>query len=119
MNDGDNNYWFRAKRYGWGWGLPITWQGWVVFVVWFAIFVFAMRYFIPRGPIAFLIFTLVMSLLLLAICYKKESRRAGDGQSETSDTGQARSPRTRAVKLRAWLLHRMHRSRRRFIIVRP
>jgi hypothetical protein len=40
-------------------------------VVWFAIFVFAMRYFIPRGPIAFLIFTLVMSLLLLAICYKK------------------------------------------------
>jgi len=49
MNDGDNNYWFRAKRYGWGWGLPITWQGWVVFVV----------------------CTLVMSLLLLAICYKK------------------------------------------------
>jgi hypothetical protein len=23
-------YWFRAKRYGWGWGLPTTWQGWAV-----------------------------------------------------------------------------------------
>ncbi len=21
-------YWFRAKRYGWGWGLPVTWEGW-------------------------------------------------------------------------------------------
>jgi hypothetical protein len=71
MNDGENNYWFRAKRYGWGWGLPITRQGWVVFVVWFVIFVSAMRYFIPRGPAVFLVFTLVMSLLLLAICYKK------------------------------------------------
>ena len=20
------NYWFRAQRYGWGWGLPLTWQ---------------------------------------------------------------------------------------------
>jgi len=39
-------------------------SGWVVFVVWFVIFVSAMRYFI-------LVFTFVMSRLLLAICYKK------------------------------------------------
>ena len=25
-------YWFPAKRYGWGWGLPAVWQGWVVLV---------------------------------------------------------------------------------------
>ena len=25
-------YWFPVKRYGWGWGLPIVWQGWVVLV---------------------------------------------------------------------------------------
>ena len=24
-----NNYWFRAKWYGWGWS-PATWQGWLV-----------------------------------------------------------------------------------------
>ena len=23
-------YWFPAKRFGWGWGPPRTWQGWVV-----------------------------------------------------------------------------------------
>jgi len=26
----DKEIWFPAKRYGWGWGLPCAWQGWVV-----------------------------------------------------------------------------------------
>jgi hypothetical protein len=26
-------YWFPAKRYGWGWGIPNTWQGWLVLAV--------------------------------------------------------------------------------------
>jgi hypothetical protein len=25
-------YWFPAKRYGWGWGMPCAWQGWLVLV---------------------------------------------------------------------------------------
>ncbi len=28
-----NDYWFPAKRYGWGWGLPSRWQGWVVIAI--------------------------------------------------------------------------------------
>ncbi|MGH9644590.1 MAG: hypothetical protein ACRD3Q_19475 [Terriglobales bacterium] len=31
-------YWFAAKRYGWGWALPLTWEGWVVYTVWLAVF---------------------------------------------------------------------------------
>jgi hypothetical protein len=23
----DDDFWFPAKRYGWGWGLPVKWQG--------------------------------------------------------------------------------------------
>ncbi len=32
-NDADesNDYWFPAKRYGWGWGLPSNGKGWLVF----------------------------------------------------------------------------------------
>ncbi len=30
-------YWFHAKRYGWGWGLPSAWQGWVVLVAYVAL----------------------------------------------------------------------------------
>ena len=29
----DPEYWFPAKRYGWGWGIPNTWQGWLVLAV--------------------------------------------------------------------------------------
>ncbi|WP_269146578.1 hypothetical protein [Xanthomonas oryzae] len=25
------DYWFPAKTYGWGWGLPTVWQGWLVY----------------------------------------------------------------------------------------
>ncbi len=25
----DKHYWFPSMRYGFGWGLPITWQGWI------------------------------------------------------------------------------------------
>ena len=32
----EKEYWFPAKKYGWGWGLPSTWQGWVVYCVYFA-----------------------------------------------------------------------------------
>jgi hypothetical protein len=30
-------YWFRAKRYGWGW-TPATWQGWALLAVWAVVF---------------------------------------------------------------------------------
>ncbi len=26
---GKKDYWFEAKKYGWGWGLPITKEGWI------------------------------------------------------------------------------------------
>lgn len=28
--ENDDEYGFPAKRYGWGWGLPVAWQGWLV-----------------------------------------------------------------------------------------
>lgn len=31
MNN-NNNFWFKRKRYGWGW-IPATWQGWLIIVV--------------------------------------------------------------------------------------
>jgi hypothetical protein len=32
MNIQPRQYWFPAKRYGWGWGLPVVWQGWAVLI---------------------------------------------------------------------------------------
>jgi len=33
----EKQVWFPAKKYGWGWGPPCAWQGWVVFAVWLAL----------------------------------------------------------------------------------
>jgi hypothetical protein len=32
MSEDHPRYWFPAKTYGWGWGLPSTWEGWLVLV---------------------------------------------------------------------------------------
>jgi hypothetical protein len=29
--------WFRAKRFGWGAGVPVAWQGWAVIALYLAI----------------------------------------------------------------------------------
>lgn len=71
MTDGDRKYWFRAKQYGWGWGLPLTWQGWATFAGWFAALIAATVHFLPGRPVAYMTFTLVMGLLLVTICYIK------------------------------------------------
>ena len=63
-------YWFPAKRYGWGWGLPITWQGWIVFCVYVALLV-AGGIVLPqsRSTVWFIIYVVVLSLVLCAVCY--------------------------------------------------
>ena len=69
----DKSYWFPAKRYGWGWGPPTTWQGWVVMLLWAAaVFegLFLLRHN-PYQPASSLAFVLVMGGVLTLICYWK------------------------------------------------
>jgi hypothetical protein len=40
--DSDKTYWFKPKKYGWGWGSPLTWQGWVSFGLFVAIWLLAL-----------------------------------------------------------------------------
>ena len=42
-------YWFKAKRSGYGWGLPCSWQGWVFFVPWLLLCLFTVRELAVRG----------------------------------------------------------------------
>jgi len=66
----DPGYWFPAKRYGWGWGLPTAWQGWVVFAL-FLGFVAAgtllFRFLAPpKALAAYLAYVAVLSACLSA-----------------------------------------------------
>lgn len=71
MSSTGKRYWFGAKRYGYGWGLPITWEGWVILVLWVIGFVIGRRYLVPQNTYAHLAFALAMVGLLLSICYAK------------------------------------------------
>jgi len=65
-------YWFPAKRYGWGWGFPITWQGWVVFIGFLVLLGVGVLIFPPsKSAFSFIVYVCILSALLLAVCYAK------------------------------------------------
>jgi len=67
-----NNYWFRAKRYGWGWGWPSAWQGWVVMAAFFALLGVGLMLFPPNVKLAALVvYTLILAAALVFICWLK------------------------------------------------
>jgi hypothetical protein len=64
-------YWFPAKTYGWGWGPPATWQGWVVLLVWgvaLAEGLFLLRHAAYQLPYR-VVFVLLMGAILGLVCY--------------------------------------------------
>ena len=75
-------YWFPAKRYGYGWGPPATWQGWVVLAVYLALVAAGMFLFPPHVELLpFLVYEFVLTLGLIVVCYAKgepPSWRGGD-----------------------------------------
>ena len=64
MNEGPE--WFAPKRYGWGAGLPISWQGWLLSAV-FVGLVFAATLLLPGRPLAFLAIVLPAAALFVII----------------------------------------------------
>jgi hypothetical protein len=72
MNTSANKIWFPAKKYGWGWGFPCAWQGWVVFAVYFALLGAGILYFaLPEQTTDFILYVFVISLILIGICWAK------------------------------------------------
>jgi hypothetical protein len=50
MREDDDGAWFAAKRYGFGTGLPIRWQGWAMLAV-VIVLVVAVQAWVPRDRI--------------------------------------------------------------------
>ncbi len=75
--------WFYAKSYGWGWGLPARWQGWIVLAGFFAGMITVGVCFVPtKHPVAFALGVLGLGTALLVICWRKGEApkwRWGDG----------------------------------------
>jgi hypothetical protein len=68
MEQDKPDYWFAVKAYGWGWGLPVRWQGWAVLILYFAAIVVGIRYFHPQDNVGgFLAWLAVATAILIAI----------------------------------------------------
>lgn len=66
----DKQYWFPAKRYGWGWGAPCAWQGWVVFAIWLGVAITG-AILLAKQIGVFIGFMVVMSAIMLGVCWAK------------------------------------------------
>jgi hypothetical protein len=67
-----DKYWFPAKRYGWGWGPPATWQGWVVLAGYIAAVMSITVFLSPdRHPLLFPIGLASVTCVLIGICLRK------------------------------------------------
>jgi hypothetical protein len=68
-------FWFAAKRYGYGWGLPVRWEGWVVFAAYVALLYAGIRYiFEPASKLGLGIYIAVLTAVLVAIVFIKGER---------------------------------------------
>ena len=75
MIDQRQPYWFHAKRYGWGWGLPSRWEGWFVLITWVILLVPLSHFLAGHNLPLFFVFILAMSAALIAIAYVKGDPR--------------------------------------------
>lgn len=65
MSDGPE--WFAPRRYGYGAGMPISWQGWALTLGFVAIAV-ALPWIVRRNPLAMLAAFLPLAIVFTVIC---------------------------------------------------
>lgn len=65
-------FWFPAKKYGYGWGPPRCWQGWLVIAVYVAMLSAGALLFPPdKHPGIFAANILIFSGVLIFVCVLK------------------------------------------------
>ncbi len=81
-NERDDDAWFAAKRYGYGSGLPIAWQGWAILLGYVAL-IGAAALLIRYSWIAYAGIVAAATLAFIAVCAQKTRGgwrwRWGDG----------------------------------------
>ncbi len=72
MSDKQPRYWFPAKRYGWGWGVPNCWQGWAVLALFTLILGVTIAFVDPATEmLLYLLLILANVAWLIGVCWWK------------------------------------------------
>ena len=68
----EQKYWFPAKRYGYGWGIPVTWQGWLVLVTYVVLATVGTFFFPPqKGLLPYLACITILTAAFIGVCWFK------------------------------------------------
>jgi len=78
------SFWFYAKSFGWGWGLPATWQGWLVLATYIlSIIATQMLVSTPKYRLAVTIGLTLALIIIVSIKGERPLRwRWGDDQAK-------------------------------------
>jgi hypothetical protein len=72
------DFWFPVKTFGWGWGLPVRWQGWVALGAYFGLQYLGIRYFRPQRDFeSLLVYLAAITLALIAVVVWKGEKPSG------------------------------------------
>lgn len=74
--------WFPAKTHGWGWGIPVRWQGWLV-LAGYVVALAAGSPLLRVSALGFVGYSFALSAILVAICSWKGEKpgwRWGDDE---------------------------------------
>jgi len=73
MTTPPKNYWFPVKTYGWGWGCPNCWQGWVVILAYVVLLGGGALVIEHSKRFAqfFTFYSVALSVVLVAVCWGK------------------------------------------------
>ena len=67
----DDNAWFKAKAFGYGVGLPIAWQGWLLLAAYVAAETAAMLFLADRSSLACITVLAVATIGFLVVTSRK------------------------------------------------
>jgi len=72
MKPDEKKFWFPAKKYGYGWGPPNCWQGWVVLLAYIALLAGGSFVVRPDKHLALFIgYVTILSIILTIVCWLK------------------------------------------------
>ena len=66
----DGDFWFAPKRYGFGTGMPITWQGWVATLVQIAV-ICGLVWLLGDRPLQLIAAVIPVSVIFVVLCANK------------------------------------------------
>ena len=80
IKENPQNYWFKAKLYGWGW-TPATWQGWLVTLVYVILLSILASTIDEDSPKNEVIFMFVLPAVLLTMSFLRIAYKTGEKPS--------------------------------------